>query len=339
MMRSGSIIGICLVMLFVVSAMMGCTTKGIDFESGLREFEALKYDAAILAFEEIAQTENKYTNRARFYIGECYKFQGKWEEATAELQTVVDAEPSSSYLGAEARNRIAQIREGKRDTERLNILISNFPEQAPDAMLELGSVYDNKLGDYAAAIKSYEDLVERFPKTPKAAQAHFNMGALYFYKLYDLEKGWDAFRHINVENYPDLKYRVSEVETLLRDTNKTRQEIIEHQAFIKESQKKKIPEHGKVSGYEIYGAKREMVAQSFLAIGKKWRQLKNYPKSIEAYRMLIDRLPLMLRQAAQARYAIAEIYQLDLGRYYEAVDGYEEYIKKHPTDFRPDESD
>jgi tetratricopeptide (TPR) repeat protein len=194
------------------------------------------------------------------------------------------------------------------------------------------------LDDYNSAIKTYEDLLEEYPGTPKAAQAQFSIGSIYFYKLYDIDKGWKVFLQINEENYPELKFRVAEVEDLLRETNKVRQEIIEHQGFIKEAQKKKIPEHGKVTGYEIYGARRDQVAQSFLAIGKKWRQLRDYPRAIEAYRMLIDRLPLMLRQAAQARFAIAEIYQLNLGRYYEAIDAYEEYIRKHPTDFRRDEA-
>lgn len=59
---------------------------------------------------------------------------------------------------------------------------------------------------------------------------------------------------------------------------------------------------------------------------------------MNAYRLLIARLPLMLRQVAQGRYTIAEIYQSDLARYLEAIDAYEEYIKYHPTDFRRDEA-
>jgi tetratricopeptide (TPR) repeat protein len=125
---------------------------------------------------------------------------------------------------------------------------------------------------------------------------------------------------------------------LLRETNKLLGEIRERQAFISKSQKRKIPEGRRVTGYEIYGILRDQVAQSFLAVGKKWRTLKNYPRSIEAYRILIHRLPLMLRQVAEARYSIAEIYHLDEARYLEAIDAYEEYIKYHPTDFRRDEA-
>lgn len=340
-MRIGSITGISLALLFVAIAMMSCSTKGINFEGGLKRFEARQFGEAIVVFQEIAKTENKYTNRARFYVGECLKFQAKWDEAMAQFQMVADSEPMTSYLGAEAKNRIAQIREGRRDIERLKILHDNNPEKydvAADALLELGSVYDNKLGDYEQAIKIYNQLREEFPGTPKAAQGQYNIGSIYFYKLYDLDEGWKAFQEISEKNYPEMKFRVAEVQDLLRETNKIRGEINEHMVFIKQSQKRKIPEFGHVSGYEIYGVKQDQVAQSYLAIGQKWRQLKDYPKAIEAYRMLIERLPLMLRQAAQARFAIAEIYQLDLGRYYEALDAYEEYIKFHPTDYRRDEA-
>lgn len=341
MMRLRVILSTYLALFFIAALMMGCTTKGLDYEAGLRKFEAREFDEAIKILEAIVQEGGKYTNRARYYIGECYKFQFKWDEAMEQFQMIVDSEPPVSYLASEARHRISQIREGKRDVERTKIIHGNNPgtERAADALMELGSVYENKLEDYSNSIKTYKQLIEEFPGTPRAAQAQVNIGYVYFYKLHDYTGGWSEFRKVTPESYPKLKFRVSEVEDLLRDTNKVLTEIKDHQAFIKLSQKRKIPTGGrKVLGYDIYGERRDQVAQSLLAIGKKWRQLKNYPKSIEAYRMLIDRLPLMLRQAAQARYGIAEIYHLDQRRYFEAIDAYEEYIKYHPTDFRRDEA-
>lgn len=340
-MKLGSIIGLCLMLVLTAVALMSCSTaKGINYEAGLRSFEAGNYDEAIKVFQEIAKTKNKYTNRATFYLGECYKYQFKWDQATAEFQKVADSESPTSYLGSESRNRISQIREGRRDIERLEFTYKNYPgtDEAADALLELGSVYENKLDDYNRAISTYRMLTQDYPGTSKAAQAQVNIGNIYFYKLYDYDTGWKEFLNVNEKNYPDLKFRIAEIETLLRETNKLRQEITEHIAFIRESQKRKIPEFGKVTGYEIYGVKEDQVAQSFLAIGKKWRDMRNYPKSIEAYRMLLDRLSMRPREAGQALFAIAEIYQMDLGRYYEALDTYEEYIKRYPTDFRRDEA-
>lgn len=340
-MRSRAVVSAYLVLFFIATlVMVGCTTKGLDYQAGLSKFEAGELNEAIKIFEAIAKEGGKYTNRARYYIGECYKLQFKWDESIRQFQMVVDAEPPTSYLSAEARSRISQIRDGRRDIERLKIVHDNNPgtEQAADALLELGSVYENKLDDYDNAIKTYRQLVEEFPGTPKAAQGQVSIGYIYLNKVYDYTKAWDEFKEVNEKNYPELRFRISEVQDLLRETNKVLGEIREHQAFISMSQKRKIPKVGRISGYEIYGVRQDQVSQSFLAVGKKWTQLRNYPRAIEAYRILIERLPLMLRQVAQARYGIAEIYQLNLGRYFEAIDAYEEYIKYHPTDFRRDEA-
>lgn len=340
-MRQRSVVGICLVLFVIAAAMMGCATKkGIDFEAGVKSFDARELDEAIVIFKQIAAGGGKYGNRARYYVGECYKLQFKWDEATAQFQMVVDDEPPTSYLGTQARNKISLIREGRKDIQRTKIIHDNNPgtEMAEDALLELGSVYENKLDDYESAVTTYRQLIEESPGSSKAAQAQINIGYVYIYKLYDYTKGWPEFKQVNLENYPELKYRVSEVDDLLRDINKTLGEIREHQDFIKRSQKRKIPKNMRVSGYEIYSVKQDQVAQSFLAIAKKWRYLKNYPKSLEAYQMLIDRLPLMLTQAAEARYGIAEMYHLDQARYFEAVDAYKSFIKYHPTYFRREEA-
>ena len=334
-MRLGFIIGMCLTLLIVVTAMMGCTTKGFSYESGLAKFEAKNYDEALAIFQEIADSGGSYANRARYYMGECYKLKFDWEKATNQFQMVIDAEPPTSYLAAKARSRIAQIREGRKDIERLTILRDNNPNTsiAADAMLELGSVYENKLNDYDNAIKAYRQVVEAFPGSAKAAQAQVNIGNIYFYRLYDYVGGWPEFLKVNEETYPDLKYRVSEIKSMLRNVNKIRQEIVEHQQFIKKSQKTKILEGYKIPGYDLYGARDDQVAQEFVAVAKKWTMLKNYPKALEAYRMCIDRLPMKLQQAAESRYGIANIYQQE-GSYLEAIDAYKEYIKFHPTDLR-----
>ncbi len=337
-MRMRSIFWTYLLFLPVILIIVGCSTKGLDYEAAMREFEAGKYEEARKAFEAIAKEGGKYANRANFYVGECYKYQFKWDEATAAFQKVIDAEPTT-YLGSEARNRIAQIREGRNDVQRLTIIYGNNPgtEQAADALLELGSVYDNKLNDYNKAIETYRQVIKEFPGTAKAAQAQVNIGYLYLYKIYDYNQAFVEFNKVNAENYPTLKYRVTEVQDLLRNVNKTREEIATHIAFIAQNQKTKILPGRKITGYDLYGVKQDQVAQSFVAVAIKWRSLKNYPEALNAYRICIERLPLVLAQAAESRYGIAEIY-MEQHRYLEAVDAFEEYIKYHPTHFRRPEA-
>ena len=329
----------CCVLSFVLAiAMIGCSTKGLNFEAGMRDYEDGQYAKALKTFEAIAKSDSKYVNRATYYMGECYKYQFMWDEAAASFQKVADAEPTT-YLGAEARNRIAQIREGRKDVERLKITHDNNPgtDIASDALLELGSVYNNKLNDYKKSIEIYQQIATEFPGSSKAAQGQIEIGYIYLYGLYNYDQAFKEFVKVNLENYPTLKFRVSEIEDLRRNVNKTISDIGEQVYFIKGSQKMKIPEGRKVSGYAIYGVKEDQVAQSFVNVALKWRSLKNYPEALKAYRMLLDRLSLQQGPAAEARFGIAEIY-MNENRYMDAIDAFNEFISKNPTYFRRPEA-
>jgi tetratricopeptide (TPR) repeat protein len=176
-----------------------------------------------------------------------------------------------------------------------------------DYLMERGLLYETKLGDYESALKSYSCVVDEFPRTEKAAQAQISIGKVYFYRLYDYNKGWPEFKKGNADNYPDMPGRVAEVEELLRETNRIRQEISVETQFIRRSQKRKVSKVRKFAGYDIYGILEDRVAPSFVAIGKKWRQLRNYPKALEAYRILIEKLPLKLVQASECSYGIGDM--------------------------------
>jgi tetratricopeptide (TPR) repeat protein len=331
----------CVVCLVFVVTMMGCTTKGLNYEAGIRDYENGDYVQALKTFESVAKMNNKYSTKARFYMGECYKYQFKWDEALTNFQMVVDTE-KTTYLAAEARNRISQISEGRKDVERLTIIHDNNPgtDMASSSLLELGSVYNNKLNDYKKAIEIYQQLIAEFPKSSKSAQGQVEIGYIYLYKLYDYDTAFKEFGKVNVQSYPDLKFRVAEIEDLRRNVNKTRGEISDQISFIRNSQKMKIPEGelGKrVTGYDIYGMKQDQVAQSFVAIALKWRSLKNYPEALKAYRIMLARLPLQLGSAAESRFGIAEIY-LTQHQYAEAIDAFDLYISRNPTHYRRPEA-
>jgi tetratricopeptide (TPR) repeat protein len=338
--KSGYTIELFLPILVMAALCAGCASTPVDFGPGLVKFDTRQYDEAALVFQEIIDKDSEKTNQARFYIGECYRYQSRYDRAIGMFQMIVNTEPPRSYLANQARDRISQIREGRRDIERLSALFrSSKPgdEKAADYLMERGMIYETKLGDYENAIKAYRQVVDEFPGTEKAAQAQINIGNIYFYRLYDYARGWPEFKKVNAENYPDLSYRVSEVESMLRETNRIRQEISVETQFIQRSQKRRIP-NGKIArGYDIYGVMENHVAEAYMAIAKAWRQLRNYPRVLEVYRTFIEQFPLVLRQVAESRYGIGEIYQ-EWGRYVEAVDAYETFMKFHPTHYRRHEA-
>jgi len=337
-MKVRFIVFLSLVSLAIAFILAGCSSKAINYDSALQKYEAQNYQKALTEFEEIAKGSSKFAPRAEFYAGECYKYLFRFDEAVAAFQKVGE-KSTDPYLSAEAKNRLAQIREGRNDVERLKITHANYPgtDQAADALLELGSVYDNKLNDYKTAIETYNQLIKEFPGSSKAAQAQISIGYIYLYKLFDYNTAFAEFNKVNIKTYPELKFRVSEVEDLLRNVNKTRGEIAEHVAFIDQTQRQDYIPGRKITAYDLYGAKKDQVAQSFHAIAVKWRSLKNYPQAMNAYRMLIERLPMEQAQASEARFGIAEIYMAQ-SRYYEAVEAFQNFIKFHPTNYRRPEA-
>lgn len=328
-----------LALLLIACAITGCgVNKSLNYDIGFAKFEDRELDEAMILFQQIAQERGKYANRARYYIAECYRLQARWDEAVQQFQIVSDADPKGLF-GAGARYRIAQIEQGLEALKGIEIvhvgfLNSDRAELIADKMLELGSIYEDKLEDYNNAIKAYQSVIERFPGTPKAAQAQFSIGNVYLYKTYDYTKAFEELKKVNEENYPGLDFLAKEAEDSLRDFNKTSKEIEECQELIRKSEKKKIEPGKRARGYDIYGARDDLVGQAFLAIGTKWRLLKNYPRAIKAYRITIERLPTNIGVASKARYTIVEIYQLDQGRYVEAIEAYQEYIYMHPESFR-----
>lgn len=325
-----------LALLFIACAIMGCVVnKGLNYDMGFTKFEDRELDEAMMVFQELAQGRGKYAKRARYYIAECHRLQARWDEAIQQFQMVANTDPKGLF-GAGARYRIAQIEQGLEDAARVRAIYENTPndyELAANALLKLGSVYENKLEDYNSAIKAYQQVIEKFPDTLKAAQAQFNIGNVYLYKTYDYTKAFEELKKVNTENYPGVVLLAEEAEDSLRNFNKTSKEIEERQELIRKLEKKKI-EPGKPRGYDIYGRVRAEAPAAFLAVGRKWRQLRNYPRALGAFRIIIERMPLRLQSSAEARYTIAEIYQLDQGHYVEAIEAYQEYIYMHPTDFR-----
>ena len=68
---------------------------------------------------------------------------------------------------------------------------------------------------------------------------------------------------------------------------------------------------------------------AFQFIGRRWEDLRNYPSAIVAYRTLVDERPYKEFAAADARYQIGRLYQLN-GQLYQAIDAYQGLLDTNP---------
>ena len=81
---------------------------------------------------------------------------------------------------------------------------------------------------------------------------------------------------------------------------------------------------------ERYGSRYvDIVVQCFQFIGRRWEVLKNYPNAIVAYRTLANQLSHKKFSAADARYQIGRLYQLN-GQFEQAIEAYQDLFDNNP---------
>ena len=302
------------------------------------------YDEALNAYVEIIERNptGKYSQRSHYQIAEIYKKRYEWDKATEHYNAIVEIAPSG-YYGGQAKSGIANIRKYRRliDEKRRryqNYLAlyeqNNAPEHYDTAALALYDVADSyeQLGNYPEAIANYERMVEEFPEHEKAPPALTKIGYVHFYKLYDYQGGWPAYNRV-IELYPE-SYDATQAVRLLKDTDRTLKEIAQNQAEIRRYRSKKAQEYAKtgrkIMPSELYGNRYvDIVVQCFQFIGRRWEDLRNFPNAIVAYRTLADQLSYKKFAAADARYQIGRLYQLN-GQLEQAIEAYQDLFDNNP---------
>ena len=75
--------------------------------------------------------------------------------------------------------------------------------------------------NFAAAISSYQEIVQRFPRSPEAPQCQFMIGYLYANHLKNMDKAREAYQTF-IRNYPEhelVKDAQWELDHLGKDVN------------------------------------------------------------------------------------------------------------------------
>ncbi len=302
------------------------------------------YDKAIAFYLEVIErdTEGKYTQRAHYQVAKIYKRQYNWDKAIEHYQAIVALDPTG-YYAREAKAGTANIRKNREviktkraEYQNYKAIYDSTPTDetfniAAEALYEAARAYES-LENYTEAIRNYERLVEEFPEYSKAAQAQFQVGNVYFYTLFDYFGGWPAFVAVT-EKFPD-SYEASQAGTLLKKTAETLTEINFLKEEIDKFRNKKAVEHEK-SGRKIapvdmwIEAYSNQVVQNFQLIASNWRNLRNYPRAINAYKTLARDLSHKEFAAADALFRTGELFQQN-GDYERAIEAYDNLFENAP---------
>jgi tetratricopeptide (TPR) repeat protein len=357
----------CFALVIVIAMITGCASimpSSVKIQNADRKFEAAEgmrigtdtkeqkqqnlakqkklYDGALAGYLGIIEQNptGKYALWSHFQSAEIYKKRYEWDQATEHYQAIVDVAPTG-YLGGKAKSGIADIRQNRQLIQEKKRVYQNrrlledeeSQDMAMQALYDVARAYQ-ALGNYPEAIKHYERVVEQFSEHEKAPQAQFQIGNIYFYKLYDYSNngGWGAFVKV-VEKFPE-SYEASEATTLLKRSVDILREIAQDQDDIRkftnrlalqyeEAGRKVTPSDRYVAGYD------DRVAQDFQSIAGGWVQMKNYPFAIAAYRSLATNMSYKKFAAADALYWIGNLYQKD-GQYQRAIAAFDDLFEAAP---------
>ena len=302
------------------------------------------YDRAITLYSEVIErdTKGKWAQRAHYQIAKVYKRRYDWDKAVEHYQAIVALDPTGYYAN-EAKSGTANIRKNREvikakraEYQNYKAIYDNEPTDetfniAAEALYEVARAYES-LENHTEAIRNYERMVEEFPEHPKAPQAQFQIGNVYFYTLFDYGGGWPAFVGV-AEKFPD-SYEASQAGTLLKQTNEILIEISFLMDEINKFRNKKAVEYQK-TGRKITPADMwvmgysDQVVQNFQQIGGNWEKLRNFPRAINAYKTLSRDLSHKKFASADAMYRIGALYQQN-GEYERAIEAYDNLFENAP---------
>ncbi len=298
------------------------------------------YDKAIMQYLEIIarDVDGKYAQRSHYQIAMIYKRFYEWDKANDHYQAIIELDPTGYYAN-EAKSGIAKIHNNRELIQQQRAKYQNFKalyeavgtdesyNTAAESLYTMAQAFET-LENYTEAIATFEKMAKEFQKHPKAVQAQFQVGNIYFYKLYDYTNsgGWGAFVKV-AQDFPDT-FEAEKVKSLLIKTQERLVEIKQLQDEIQRNKSKKAIEFEKLDRYVLPSdrwiqGKTDLIVQNFERIAQNWEALRNFPNAIETYKVLARDISHKKFAVANALYKIGSLYQQS-GQYERAIKAYQD---------------
>lgn len=115
-----------------------------QYQAALNQFYAKNYSSAIQMFEQLLDSNpnHKLASNCQYWIGESYNAMGKYSDAIAAFNKVMNYKSSYKFDDALIMNGVVYMKMGNKSAARENFqkLVSQYPtsEYAPKAMRYLG---------------------------------------------------------------------------------------------------------------------------------------------------------------------------------------------------------
>ncbi len=133
-----------------------------------------KWDNAIAIYQGLMKDDQKNVDGWQWEIAECYKHSKRFKEAINTYRQC-DRFPSNYQNMAWCHRRLKQYKEA---LVLYNQIMGGHPQSASWALLEIARTFE-ELGNKANAIKMYQQVCKRFPKSGHASNAHAHLQLKY----------------------------------------------------------------------------------------------------------------------------------------------------------------
>jgi len=164
--------------------------------------------------------------RAHFVLGKVLEFQGKQKEAMLEFEKITDLYPLSA-LGLEMPvhiiNYYKRINDKEAEERAYRRTIRHYEQMIYDySGTSVAGVVQDYLArtyvegdDLQGALKSWDEIISRYPETPQAVRASFAKAEIYVVKMKDIPKAIEIYKE-TIEEHPEADF-IKDVKMRLGD--------------------------------------------------------------------------------------------------------------------------
>ncbi|MEM4723963.1 MAG: tetratricopeptide repeat protein, partial [Candidatus Hadarchaeum sp.] len=333
-----------LILPYAIYSIAFCQFRQHDYEGALANFIHLK--------EKIA-ADSPLQAEARWYIAECYFRLGRWEDALAVYQEIMDRYPTSDFAPeAMLGKALSELRLKKEEAEQtLEELMRRYPNSpaAEQAQIRLGDALVEK-GKFAEARQRYQAFLqnEQNPRYSEAlwgtAESFFREGkfaeAMPFYqKILALPPpnplAEDAQLRLAFCYQQDAHYdEAIRLYTLVLETAKDHREVARVYLNRGICFKQKGDMSSAIADYEaaieagLIQEDHELGTKVYLEIGDYYLSQNQYAQALSAYQKVAEcQPPTELNGSGLFGMALVAERQ---ERYQEAAHLYEQFVQQYP---------
>ena len=133
-----------------------------------------RYPEAIGVYQELFSLDPEHANNWRWQIATAYHEAGQFKQAIGHYLNCANEPANYMQIGI-CNRRLKQFNEA---LLYYNQVMANYPNTAPEALFQMAHTFE-EAGKKESAIKAFQQVCRRVPKTRRASNAHAHLQTKY----------------------------------------------------------------------------------------------------------------------------------------------------------------